>query len=550
MSNFKKGSLPRPIFCLNYLIETAPFLLLFFYFALGIASIFYGKLHSIYILPAFFYLFVKHRRFHWLAALFFLGGILRGLLGLYTESHNIRSQLPRTPCYIESRLKIKEGYAIDPKIAQYQPINLPITAVLQTICTHQHPNSHLPTSCKVLLVCAKKNRTKMRRLHSGDILSTTGIFQNIPQLESPNIRYEKYLQSTKIQGIYKITNFTKKGPDNTFFTTLESYLQSTREALARQVLDGFLPRSHESHMILALSLGYHNALEYNIKKFFLHSGTIHIFAISGLHVGLFFASMLFFFLQCGFPIKFRWGLSGLLTIGYVFITGISPSSIRALSMVLLMIYATFRNKPALPLNTLGQIGFLSLFINPRLLQNAGFLFSYITVFFLLAGLSHLQYIQTILQELNYWIPRHNRSNTRIEHMRTAMIYSVLSCVLAWAASMGVTMQISGQLCFLSPLLNLVLIPLIPLCLIAVPIKILCTVCGWTFGKNICIAAIHFILRRMLQLTEWGSQFPGTTILGIQPILSIFFFYAGLLILLCSNWQQIDKLISPEKRSFF
>lgn len=135
-------------------------------------------------------------------------------------------------------------------------------------------------------------------------------------------------------------------------------------------------------VLSAITLGYKNLLDEETRRVFSASGAMHILAVSGLHVGIIFAtlSMLLIFLT-----RLRRGklLSTGLLIGflwfYAFFTGFSPSVVRASLMFSLMLIGNSLNRSSSVYNTLSASAFLVLAFDPLLILNIGFQLSYCAV---------------------------------------------------------------------------------------------------------------------------------------------------------------------------
>ena len=84
----------------------------------------------------------------------------------------------------------------------------------------------------------------------------------------------------------------------------------------------------------AVLLGFKDKISRSMRRIFAWSGTIHVFAISGLHIALIASVFVFFVSSCGVP-RYYWVyiLAPLLLI-YTFTTGLRPSAVRACLMAL------------------------------------------------------------------------------------------------------------------------------------------------------------------------------------------------------------------------
>jgi len=124
---------------------------------------------------------------------------------------------------------------------------------------------------------------------------------------------------------------------------------------------------------------------------FRFTGTMHLFAVSGLHVGM-VAVILWFFFQL---IRVPRGWSVAATIPslflYVSVTGFKDGSLRAASMASLFLLGLvfFRRSP--PVNTLAAAALLQLAADTNALFSAGWQFSYSVVLAILLLASPIRY---------------------------------------------------------------------------------------------------------------------------------------------------------------
>jgi competence protein ComEC len=167
---------------------------------------------------------------------------------------------------------------------------------------------------------------------------------------------------------------------------------------------------NEFEILSALTLGYKRDLDPEIQQVFSASGAMHVLAVSGLHVGIIYG---FFTFLLGFMNRKKIGrlifaiMSVSLIWSFAFITGLSPSVMRASTMFSFVILGKCINRQTNIYNTLAASAFILLLINPNNLFEVGFQLSYAAVFgivFLqpkLAGLFNvknkiLNYFQALL----------------------------------------------------------------------------------------------------------------------------------------------------------
>lgn len=131
-----------------------------------------------------------------------------------------------------------------------------------------------------------------------------------------------------------------------------------------------------SHIFRAILMGKKEDLSKDQIQHFFYTGTMHLFAVSGLHVGVVSTFLFFFCKLLFFPKYLRLILTGIGVCFYATIVGFSPSTLRATLMVLFVLFAQLFSRPAdikgALFNTIG----LTLFFNPFELWDVGFQLSY------------------------------------------------------------------------------------------------------------------------------------------------------------------------------
>jgi competence protein ComEC len=170
---------------------------------------------------------------------------------------------------------------------------------------------------------------------------------------------------------------------------------------ARRALAALIERAgngSSAAVLKALIIGDRAAISSNLRDRFNRAGVGHILAISGLHIGI-VATVAFFFFQkllCFVkPFLWRaWTRKGAAVLSlfpvciYGLISGMSPSTQRAVIMVtaFLMTFLVERERDAV--NTLALAAFIILIVYPPSLITISFQLSFLAVLSILYGLSH------------------------------------------------------------------------------------------------------------------------------------------------------------------
>lgn len=143
----------------------------------------------------------------------------------------------------------------------------------------------------------------------------------------------------------------------------------------------------------ALLVGENSWLSPEIKNAFSRTGTSHLLAVSGLHMGLMalftgglvrFLLLRFQWIALRLPVKKIATVCALIgVIIYAGLAGLSPSAVRATIMVLAFGLAYMLERPQTPLNSLAIAAWCLLIYEPLDLFNVSFELSFAAAFFLI-----------------------------------------------------------------------------------------------------------------------------------------------------------------------
>jgi competence protein ComEC len=187
-------------------------------------------------------------------------------------------------------------------------------------------------------------------------------------LKKRGIRHQSFLW-----GNVHILPIEKKTLRSIAFNFRTSLLNKYREA----GIDG-----DEFAVLAALTLGDKNHLTNELRHSFSASGAMHVLAVSGLHVGIIYF-ILNLMLSPLFRNKKAKYLKMLILIGllwiYAFISGLSPSVMRAATMFSFVVIGENLNRKTNIYNTLALSAFVLMLINPLIIYEIGFQLSYAAV---------------------------------------------------------------------------------------------------------------------------------------------------------------------------
>lgn len=154
-----------------------------------------------------------------------------------------------------------------------------------------------------------------------------------------------------------------------------------------------------------LILGYRADLNKETLSTYSKTGTIHALSVSGAHVAIIYFildyALLFLNRKRALQIL-KLLLICCLIWSYALITGLSPSVVRATTMITIFIFAKTFSKNKNSYNVLAFCAFFQLLINPYIITNVGFQLSYLAVF----GLIYLQpIIYNSIYVKNKWLDK-------------------------------------------------------------------------------------------------------------------------------------------------
>lgn len=225
--------------------------------------------------------------------------------------------------------------------------------------------------------------SQIEKLEIGEKLYAQAKFNVISNPKNPyEFNYKKYLEQ---QNIFSIV-FTNK--ENAFsiseknVTTFANFGTKIKAKVVAILKNNSLSKQTAA-ICSALLVGYDDEIDNYIIQSFSHTGTLHILSVSGMHTGVLYAVIIWFFSLIDKNEKYkktRFITITLFLILFVFITGLSPSVLRASLMLIIMLCGKTFFKQSNTYNTLLFSAFIILLYNPYLLIDVGFLLSYFAVF--------------------------------------------------------------------------------------------------------------------------------------------------------------------------
>ena len=219
-----------------------------------------------------------------------------------------------------------------------------------------------------------------RCLKAGQTIEFSSKIDSLDMPKNPfGFDYSQYLQLNGVQGSIFLNPGEWKIVDGSVHGLKQHALN------ARQMLVGLLEKAglegNELGLASTLVLGYKNNIDAEVKQAYMNAGAMHVLAVSGMHVGIVCAVLELLMMALGGNLAFRFKrvVIILLLWAYAFITGLSPSVLRATVMFSFVEMGRLIKREMSIYNTLAASAFLLLAINPDMLFKAGFQLSYAAV---------------------------------------------------------------------------------------------------------------------------------------------------------------------------
>ncbi len=280
-----------------------------------------------------------------------------------------------------------------------------------------------------------------KNLNLGDKILLQGEFFRVSKTKTKELfDYRKYLER---KGIYYQIKIDK------------IYILSKNNNIFYYIKDKIIKRCSNPYLKTFI-LGDSSKIDDNIKENYKNIGISHLFAISGMHITLLSSILLAILKKFKVSEEYRYLLVGIFLILYLFLTGISPSVLRA---VLFFIFFSINRLYYFYIKSTNIFIFIlsiSLLINPFFIFEVSFLYSFI-----------ISYALIVLQRFI-----NNNSNYFIKLFKTSLI--------SFIVSLPITMYNFNSINLLSIVYNLFYVPLISI--IIFPLSIL----SFIFPKLIII----------------------------------------------------------------
>ena len=254
-------------------------------------------------------------------------------------------------------------------------------------------DSWTPTKGKAILYFQKDSVAT--KLLFGDRLFVKANFLPPPKNQNPNgFNYAAYLNRQGIGATSYMSSGNWQVIDRNTSFSIRREADKCRKFLLN-IYREFKIDGNEFAVLAALTLGYTDDLQPDLRASYSASGAMHILSVSGMHVGVVYvviAFLLSFLNKNQRQRVFKVIFIALFLWTYAFVTGLSPAVIRATLMFTFVAVAGCFNRKSLIYNSIFMSVLVMLIYNPNFLFDVGFQLSYSAVLSII-------YFQPIISKL-------------------------------------------------------------------------------------------------------------------------------------------------------
>ena len=340
----------------------------------------------------------------------------------------------------------------------------------------------------------------------GSELRAVGVLEPIPHgVESES--FEAYLKDTGIHYRFQRSSGLEVARPPSRF---DRFCQTMNERFQNYLRLGAPEESPLDSIYIAMLLGQKAELSDAQTDRFRMTGTMHFFAISGLHIGVIATVIAQFLILVRVPRRLSPFIGLPLLYLYVEITGASPSAVRAFLMALFFWVSFAFTRQRSPLAALAASAVFVLIFKPDQLWSVGFQLSYTVVLsILLLGLPLYEAASARLAPFRH-LPKANWAPS--QHLYAwaldALLLLFAISFSAWLASAPLSAAFFGYLSPGAVLLNMALVNLAALAISAGVISLSVATLGAeglaTFINHAAWVTIHW----MDTLVAWSAEVPG------------------------------------------
>ncbi len=353
-------------------------------------------------------------------------------------------------------------------------------------------------------------------LRYGDQLLTEGKFFGFKRILNPGeFDFGDYERHQNVFLSYRATHGSQIVSRNQGNRLVAAAL-AFRHRVGAVLETGLQDETEVAQTISGMILGARAETSTDLKRLFQETGTIHLFAASGLQVALFTGICMKVVRRIG--IARKWWSAALIpvVIGYAAVTGFHPATVRACIMAIVFSVGISLERAASAINSLMVTGLVILLHDTQQLFQIGFQLSFSAVFAIIVAVRPLAHWLRRPFAIDPFLPR--QLWTRLQSVRNASVNHVCEIVslsvICWGATAPVLLWHEHHLSTVSILANVLVVPMASLVMTLAACALVGSfLASWsvTYLNNTCwlITKIILLILRELATLPYHSLNAGT-----------------------------------------
>ena len=286
--------------------------------------------------------------------------------------------------------------------------------------------------------------------------------------------------------------------------------QRSREWMQRVLCRSLDDSPDVQNFISGIVLGLRHQTREDIEEPFQQTGTLHLFAVAGLHVGIVASLLWIVSVVAQLPRKFAAALIIPLLLFYAAVTGLHVSSVRAAVMASILTGGLFFERSVFALNSLAAAAFVLLAWNSNELFSTGFQLSFAVVGAIILLAEPLTTLAGRWTAADPFLPRSLLGRwRRISIVTLEWLFRGSAVSLAaWIGSLLLLLWYFHLLTPISLLANLAVVP-IAFFILAIALLSILTAPLSSWLSIVFNNANWLLARIVLVLVHWFAQAPGS-----------------------------------------
>lgn len=300
----------------------------------------------------------------------------------------------------------------------------------------------------------------------------------------------------------------KPEPNSPRFHLLH-WAEASRQWITRALSLGIEDEPRGNAVVLAMALGASSAAGDDVEDAFRNSGTLHVFAVSGLHVVMvaYVFGMMLRLLGIG---RVRGALVLIVMVFlYAYVTGWRPSAARAAFMIAIVLAAPLLNRQAALQNSLGAAALILLLTDTHQLFLPGFQLSFGVLWAIAIAATWLLDRLRWWSDLDPFLPQVLAGHRQRGAAWARRWAASLLCVSA-AAWIGSLPLILGHFQTVTPvalIANCVLVPMSTFCIGFSCLSLVFASVGFTWGQVAMNSLNASMAHGMVAAASWFAAWP-------------------------------------------